>query len=218
MQMLKRLFAPKLNSLSFTDWVNRINDALTNSYEEVRKSDKEDTFENVLEAFKKNSFNLLNGIDGVDVFVDIYGVFLYNEFSDKKVYLLSFNKDGRFANLPTDESFTRVTAKKHLSKILVEEYNHQLRKLSNTQARLASEMKEAKELTMVITNRIMRVGVKTAELSGPHKFDTLESYFERSTKGQTPEAGVGSEKVVKVVLKPVAKKKAPAKKSGKSKK
>ena len=210
MQILSKLFAPRLNSLSFTDWVNRINDTLTNSYAEVEKSSREDTFENVLEAFKKNSANLLNGIDGVDVFVDIYGVFLYNEFSDKKVYVLSFDKNGRFTNLPTEASFTRITAKKHLTGILTREYRHHLSKLESRESRLKAELSEVSELKKLIEKKISKVGVKSDEESGPYKFDTLETFIERNT---TPNTGTAS-----VVLKPAASRKSPAKKSSKSKK
>jgi hypothetical protein len=191
MQIFKNLFVPRLNNVSFTDWVNRVSDVLKTSYLEVEESNKEDSFENVLEAFKENSSNLLRGIDGVEIFVDIYGVFLFNEYSDKKIYVLSFDKNGHFSGLPTDHKFTRVTAKKHLSEILIKDYKHTLSKIVSKEIRLNGELSDLSEEKILIERKISKVGVKTQEESGPYKFDNLESFLERNNS-QTPAVGVGA--------------------------
>jgi len=208
MQMFKKLFVPRLNSLSFTDWVNRVNDSLINSYSEVEASKREDSFENVLDVFKRRSFDLLNAIDGIELFVDIYGVFLYNDYSDKKVYVLSFDKNGRFTNLPTEPRFTSVTVRKHLVSVLTKEYEHYFSKLADRHARLTSEIKETEELMVLVERKISKIGVRdTAQATEPKNFDTLETFVERSSVSHTPDVGVSVE-----LKKPAAKKKSPTKK------
>jgi hypothetical protein len=138
--MFKFFKAPKLEGLSFLDWVNRVVITLRDSKSEVERSNKEDTFENILSVFAVKGHDLLNGFSTVKLHVNKHGIFALNKYTKEEVYVLNFNTKGKIAGLPIDQDFARVGANNHILKLLVSSYDHRLAKLESQRKRLEEEL------------------------------------------------------------------------------
>jgi hypothetical protein len=131
-----------LTVVSFYDWVARLSSALEDSIIQVNLSEKEDSFENVIRVFRTKTRNVLSLISGVEVKVDIRGVYILDEFTHEKIYILSFC-NGKILELPLDESLTLVSCQDYVVGTLKGKYNHYIAKLEDQKKRLQRESLDA---------------------------------------------------------------------------
>jgi hypothetical protein len=130
-----------VSQVSFYDWVARLSSALDASVQAVQDSTKEDTFENVIRVFRTKTRDTLALITGIEVRVDVKGVYTLNGFTNEKIYLLSFC-NGVIIEEHSDESLKKVSARDFIVELLLQKYNHHLAKLNDQEARLIREQKE----------------------------------------------------------------------------
>lgn len=130
-----------LSEVTFYDWVSRLVSALDESFEEVRKSRREDTFENVIRVFRTRTRSTLSMISGIEVKVDVRGVYTVNEFTNERIYLVTFC-NGQVVELPLDENLKNVGCREYIIDLLSSTYLHHLAKLEDQEARLAREQRE----------------------------------------------------------------------------
>lgn len=130
-----------LSEVTFYDWVSRLTAALEESFVEVSKSNKEDSFENVIRVFRTRTRSTLAMISGIEVRVDVRGVYTVNEFTKERIYLITFC-DGRVLELPLEEELKQVGCREYVVGLLTDTYHHHLAKLEDQEARLTREQRD----------------------------------------------------------------------------
>jgi hypothetical protein len=153
--MFEFLFSPKVDTLSFFDWTQRVLVTLNEARKEVEKSTAEDTPANVLKVFQKRVQPLVSmALTGIGMKVDGSGVYVDDRFSGKKIHLFVTDSDMNAVGLPVNESFTRVSLKKYVGRLLTEVYTHHLAKTGNRISRLKHELLKA-ESDAYFVNRLL---------------------------------------------------------------
>jgi vacuolar-type H+-ATPase subunit I/STV1 len=130
-----------LSEVTFYDWVSRLTAALEESFIEVSKSNKEDSFENVIRVFRTRTRSTLSMISGIEVRVDVNGVYTVNDFTREKMYLVTFC-NGKVLELPLDEELKQVGCREYIVNLLTDTYHHHLAKLEDQEARLIREQRD----------------------------------------------------------------------------
>jgi len=127
-------------NMTFADWVSRLAILLEDSYKEVKLSTKEDSFENVLRAFRIKSKKLFKSVKNTVVRVDNSGVFITNYFNEEKIYIVNFDANGAILGLPLAEEYESVGFNDYIDGVLINNYKHLLAKLENQEKRLKAEL------------------------------------------------------------------------------
>lgn len=130
-----------VSEVTFYDWVSRLTAALDESFVEVDKSNRENSFENVIRVFRTKTKGTLALISGIDVRVDTKGVYTTNDFTKDRIYLVSFC-NGKVVELPLDESLKDVGCREYIVDLLRSTYFHHLAKLEDQEARLIREQRD----------------------------------------------------------------------------
>jgi hypothetical protein len=163
-----------LSEVTFYDWVSRLAAALEESFIEVSKSDKEDSFENVIRVFRTRTRDTLAMISSVEVRVDVRGVYIINEFTKERIYLVTFC-NGKILELPLDEELKQIECRDYIADLLNDTYNHHLAKLEDQEARLIREQKDVVKKKARIANLLTPLNLHD-KVSKPAKTEEPETY------------------------------------------
>jgi hypothetical protein len=135
-------FKKKANpNVSFYDFVTRLNASLDESVVAVNESRKENTFENVIRVFRTKTRSTLDLVSGIEVKVDIHGVYTINQFTNERIYLVTFC-NGKIVEIPLDESLKSIDVREYVVNLLVSHYSHLLAKLEDQENRLIREQRD----------------------------------------------------------------------------
>jgi hypothetical protein len=164
-----------LSEVTFYDWVSRLAAALEESFIEVSKSDKEDSFENVIRVFRTRTRNTLAIVSSVEVRVDVRGVYIINEFTKERIYLVTFC-NGKILELPLDEELKQIECRDYIADLLNDTYNHHLAKLEDQEARLIREQKDVAKKKARIADLLTPLHLHD-KVSEPSKTEEPETYI-----------------------------------------